>query len=81
MSFNFLNCFDENIDNLDITKNYIYVLKLIDERYYVGRTGNILRRMEEHFTVGGSMYTKKYKPLKVIEVVEELTPDDERIKT
>jgi hypothetical protein len=26
MTFNFLDCFDENIDNLDITKNYIYVL-------------------------------------------------------
>jgi predicted GIY-YIG superfamily endonuclease len=81
MTFNFLECFDENIDNLDITKNYIYVLKLIDERYYVGRTSNILRRIEEHFTIGGSIYTKKYKPIKVIEVQEELTTDDERIKT
>lgn len=81
MTFNFLECFDENIDNLDITKNYIYVLKLIDDRYYVGRTGNILRRIEEHFTIGGSIYTKAYKPLKVIEVNEELTTDDERIKT
>lgn len=82
MTFNFLECFDENIiDNLDITKNYIYVLKLIDERYYVGRTGNILRRIEQHFTTGGSVYTKAYKPLKVIEIKEELTPDDERIKT
>lgn len=26
MTFNFLECFDENIDNLDITKKYIYVL-------------------------------------------------------
>ena len=29
MTFNFLECFDENIDNLDITKNYIYVLHLL----------------------------------------------------
>jgi hypothetical protein len=27
MTFNFLDCFDENIDNLDITKKYIYVLE------------------------------------------------------
>lgn len=81
MSFNILDCFDENIDNLDITKNYIYVLQLIEERYYVGRTGNILRRIEEHFTAGGSIYTRKYKPIKVIEVQEEFTTDDERIKT
>jgi predicted GIY-YIG superfamily endonuclease len=81
MVFNILDCFDENIDNLDITKNYIYVLKLVEERYYIGRTGNILRRIEEHFTGGGSIYTRKYKPIKVIEVQEELTTDDERIKT
>jgi predicted GIY-YIG superfamily endonuclease len=81
MTLNILECFDDSICNLDITKNYIYVLHLIDDRYYVGRTCNILRRIEEHFTVGGSIYTKKYKPLKVIEVAEELTTDDERIKT
>jgi predicted GIY-YIG superfamily endonuclease len=74
---NLLDYFDENICNLDLTKNYIYVLKLVEERYYVGRTGNILRRIKEHFTVGGALYTKKYKPLKVIEVEEETSRDDE----
>jgi predicted GIY-YIG superfamily endonuclease len=78
---NILDFFDDNISNLDITKNYIYVLKLVDDRYYVGRTSNILRRIKEHFTEGGSIYTKKYKPLKVIEIEEEKTRDDERIKT
>jgi predicted GIY-YIG superfamily endonuclease len=81
MSFNILNCFDDSVDNLDITKYYIYVLELIDNRYYVGRTGNILKRIEEHFTGCGSIYTMKYNPIKVIEVVEELTKKDERNKT
>jgi predicted GIY-YIG superfamily endonuclease len=66
---------------LDITKNYIYVLKLIEDRYYVGRTSNILRRIKEHFTEDGALYTKKYKPLKVIEIEEEKSNDHERIKT
>jgi predicted GIY-YIG superfamily endonuclease len=79
--FNILDYFDYGIDNLDITKNYIYVLKLVEDRYYVGRTSNIFRRIKEHFTVGGSVYTKKYKPLKVIEVEEEKTSDDERKMT
>jgi len=79
--FNILECFDDNIDNLDITKNYVYVLKLVEERYYVGRTGNILRRIKEHFTEEGALYTKKYKPLKVIEIQEEKSREDERIKT
>ena len=78
---NILDCFDDNIDNLDLTKNYIYVLKLIEDRYYVGRTGNILRRIEEHFTNNGAVYTKAYKPKKVIEVEEEKSSDDERLKT
>jgi len=81
VSFNILECFDENISNLDITKNYIYVLQLIDDRYYVGRTGNILRRIQEHFTGCGALYTIKYKPLKLIEIKEELTNKDERNKT
>ena len=81
ISFNILDCFDDNIDNLDITKYYIYVLKLVDDRYYVGRTGNILRRIEEHFTGVGSIYTINYSPIKVIEVTEELTKQDERNKT
>jgi len=80
-SFNILDYLDDEIDNLDLTKNYIYVLKLVDDRYYVGRTSNILKRMEEHFTIGGAVYTKKYKPLKIIEVIEELTNEDERFKT
>lgn len=81
LSFNILNCFDDNIDNLDITKYYIYVLQLVDDRYYVGRTGNILKRIEEHFTGCGSLYTMTYKPIKVIEVTEELKNEDERNKT
>jgi len=82
LSFNILDCFDDNIDNLDITKNYIYVLKLIEDRYYVGRTSNILNRIEQHFTgYGGAIYTKKYKPIKVIEIIEELSKEDERNKT
>ncbi len=80
--FDILECFDNNIgNNLDLTKNYIYVLKLVEDRYYIGRTSNIFRRIQQHFTGVGSVYTKNYKPLKVIEVEEETTTEDERFKT
>jgi hypothetical protein len=79
--FNILECFSENIENLKLFTDYIYVLELVEERYYIGRTSNILRRIEEHFTNNGAIYTKKYKPLKVIEVEEEKTVEDEKIKT
>jgi hypothetical protein len=44
--FNILDCFEDNICNIDITKNYIYVLKLVEDRYYVGRTGNIFTHLK-----------------------------------
>ena len=40
MAFNISSVIDNelNIDNIDLTKNYVYVLELEDNRYYVGRT-------------------------------------------
>ncbi len=70
-----------DVSLIDITKSYIYVLELVDSRYYVGRTCNFIQRMEEHFTGEGSIYTKKYKPIKIIEVIEEKSKYDERDKT
>jgi predicted GIY-YIG superfamily endonuclease len=83
MAFNILSVIDNelNIDNIDLTKNYVYVLELEDNRYYVGRTSNFIQRMNEHFTSNGSIYTKKYKPIKIKEIFEEKTPFDERDKT
>ena len=50
---------------------YIYVLKLEDNKYYVGKTSNPTFRMESHFNENGSAWTKKYKPIKL----EALIPD------
>lgn len=80
MSFNILDVLD-NIDNIDLTQNYIYVLELEDNHYYIGRTSNFIQRMNEHFTNNGSLYTKKYKPIKIKEVVQEKSCYDERDKT
>ena len=38
----------------------IYVLKLKNNKYYVGKTTS-LRRLKDHFSEGGSAWTKKYK--------------------
>jgi predicted GIY-YIG superfamily endonuclease len=83
MAFNILSAIDNelNIDNIDLTKNYVYVLELEDNRYYVGRTSNFMQRMNEHFTSKGSIYTKKYKPIKIKEIIEEKTLFDEKDKT
>jgi predicted GIY-YIG superfamily endonuclease len=81
MQFNILDYLSDDIGNIDLTKSYVYVLKLEDDRYYVGRTSNFMQRMKEHFTYGGSEYTKKYKPIKIVEVFEEKDTYDERDKT
>ena len=47
---------------------YIYVLKLDRNEYYVGKTSNHDFRLETHFDVGGSAWTVKYKPIKLIEL-------------
>lgn len=46
----------------------IYVLQLKQGKYYVGKTNNIHFRVNDHFNSNGSEWTKKYKPLKVLEI-------------
>ena len=54
---------------IGIIKNMvcIYVLKLNYNKYYVGKTENPNFRIEQHFNNNGSAWTKKYKPIEVIE--------------
>lgn len=46
---------------------FIYVLKLHDEKYYVGRTENVPLRTRAHFEGQGASWTKKYRPIDVCE--------------
>ena len=55
----------------------IYVLLLEDNRYYIGKSAVIDLRLEQHFNDCGSSWTKKYKPIKVIEVVPNSDTFDE----
>lgn len=50
----------------------IYVLKLENEKYYVGRTCNYERRINEHFSGKGSHWTQLYKPIKVIRRIDDI---------
>ena len=55
---------------------YIYVLKLECKKYYVGKTKS-LKRLDSHFDHSGSEWTKKYKPIKVIQVIPNCDDYDE----
>lgn len=49
----------------------IYILKLNDNKYYIGKTNRTVKnRYQEHLEGIGSFWTKKYKPLSVVKQIE-----------
>ncbi len=56
---------------------YIYVLKLEDNKYYIGKTHNIKKRVVQHFLQEGSEWTKLYKPIKIHKIYEDCDDFDE----
>ena len=56
---------------------YIYILKLKNSKYYVGKTQNIEKRYEQHVNGTGSAWTKKYKPLSIIKRIKSTSQFDE----
>jgi len=70
----------------------VYVLKLIDNKFYVGRTTDTIpryksyenvpinylgNRINAHFDGNGSVWTKKYKPIKIMNIYHNCVPEDE----
>lgn len=52
---------------------FIYILKLKNEKYYIGKSRNkntLIKRIKQHYTYRGSVWTKKYKPQKIIDVIK-----------
>jgi len=56
---------------------YIYILQLDENKYYVGKTNNPQFRLEQHFNSTGSIWTTKYKPLSVLELIKDCDEYDE----
>ena len=66
----------------------IYILQLEDNspgtytpckgyKYYIGKTTQPDIRLESHFNSNGSSWTKKYKPIKVLEIIPNCDEFDE----
>lgn len=57
----------------------IYVILCKENKYYIGRTSkNVNDRFTEHMTgKNSSWFTKKYKPLEIVEIIENAYPTDE----
>ncbi len=56
---------------------FIYILKLEEGKYYVGKTTNPDYRIQSHFHSNGSYWTQKYKPLSVLEIIPNCDDYDE----
>lgn len=50
----------------------IYILELSDDKWYVGKTHKTVKaRFEEHLSGKGSFWTRKYKPIKIKEIISK----------
>jgi hypothetical protein len=58
-------------------ENIIYVLECKDGKYYVGKTGDLDRRLQSHTEGCGSFWTKRYPYQKLVEVVRNADKFDE----
>jgi cellular nucleic acid-binding protein len=56
---------------------YIYILELENKKYYVGKTTNPDFRIESHFNSNGSAWTKKYKPIRLYQLIPDCDDYDE----
>ena len=59
----------------------IYILKLEDKKYYIGYSENNKTcdiRIKKHFEGNGSKWTKKYKPIEIIEKKDGDMFDEEK---
>lgn len=57
---------------------YIYILECLKYKYYVGKTYSPKFRLQDHFKGGGSVWTSKYKPIKVLDIFEGDNYDEDK---
>lgn len=60
---------------------YIYILKLEQGKYYVGKANNLSQRLEGHFnpTRRGSVWTDLYKPISVVKTFKTMFPKEDEL--
>ena len=57
---------------MEPTYKYLYALKCVGEKYYIGQTNDIIRRFIQHKEQGkeGSVWTSMYKVVEIVETWE-----------
>jgi hypothetical protein len=55
----------------------VYAIELVCNKVYIGKTNNPEFRLTKHFNTSCSAWTKKYKPLRVLEIIQNCDDYDE----
>lgn len=55
----------------------LYVLELKNHKYYIGKSINVNSRLDDHFSNHGSVWTMIHKPIRVVEVIHNISKYDE----
>ena len=64
------------LNGMNTTTN-IYVLRLEEGKYYVGKSYDPVKRCEEHLNGDGSTWTRKYKPRGLEKIIQHVSPLEE----
>ena len=60
-----------------MTNTNIYVLRLEGGRYYIGKSDNVMNRYKQHINGKGSSWTRKYKPISLEKIIENVSSFEE----
>ena len=55
----------------------VYVLKLQGGNYYVGKSDDVIGRFQEHMRGNGSAWTRKHKPISIVESLDGVSVFEE----
>lgn len=60
----------------------LYILSLIKNKFYIGKTSkSILERIDQHRSGKGSLWTRLYPPIEILEIKHNISPFDEDLYT
>ena len=60
-----------------IAMTHIYILGLVEGKYYVGKTQSLKTRLQQHERGEGCVWTQRYPPIQVIETINNVDREDE----
>ena len=60
-----------------MSKTNIYILLLENNKYYIGKSKDVMDRYQQHLDGEGSTWTKKYRPIRIIKIIENVSPFEE----